>query len=838
MRRIHLSLPARWIFLVGVAFLLSSVSAIAADAPEPTPDQLDFFESKIRPVLSRHCYECHGAESKKAKGGLRLDTRDGLLKGGDSGPAIVPGKPDKSLLITAVRHAEDELKMPKQKLAQHEIDALVEWVRIGAPDPRTGELTAAATPVSRYDWDKERQHWAYRPGRDAAPPTATNTDWARTDIDRFILAKLEEKNLRPVPDADPRTLIRRMTYDLTGLPPTSEEVEAFLSESRSNPQSAVSALIDRLLASPHYGERWGRHWMDLVRYADTAGDNSDYPVPQLYLYRNYVIDAFNRDKPYDQFVREQIAGDLLPARDQAQRNEQVIATGYVALSRRFGSVVDRYPQHLTIEDTIDNLGKTFLGLTLACARCHDHKFDAVTQRDYYAIYGIFASTRYAFPGIELLKIQKDFVPLLSSTELEKQFGPFNAKARELQKTHDDLAAKRKKMEADKAELEKRIAAATGEEKTKLAADANRLHQEIEKVRGNVRNAAKAVEDHQKTRPRVADAYAVQDDKPADAKVHLKGEPERLGEAVPRRWLELFGAQPLPASEAQKTSGRRQLADWIVSPTNPLTARVIVNRVWQHHFGSGLVKTPNDFGIRGQPPTHPELLDHLATRFVADGWSIKKLHRRILLSRAYQLSSQDDERGIAADTDHHWHWRFARRRLDAESLRDTLLAMSNTLDRSPLTEPHPFPPIEKWEFTQHHPFRAEYPSNRRTVYLMSARLTASPFLQTFDGADPNASTPTRDSSVTTVQALYWLNDRFLHEQADRFAKRVMDDAATDEERLTRAFTLALQRAPSPEEQGAARSFMDQVRQRIPDSPKAAWAAFARALFRSNEFLYID
>jgi len=831
-----------------LAVLSLAVAALHSEAHgvEPTAEQLAFFEAKVRPVLVEYCYECHSAAAKKVKGGLVVDTRAGLLAGGDSGPAIVPGDAGKSLLIQAVRHADADLKMPKQKLLDHQIADLRTWVEMGAPDPRSGE-----PPPSRraaFDWEKERQHWAYQPVREPALPAVKETTWPRNEIDHFIRAKLEENRLEPVADADPRVLIRRVTFDLLGLPPTPEEVEAFVRESQEAPESRspYEQLIRRLLASPHYGERWGRHWMDLVRYADTAGDNSDYPIPQAYLYRNYIIDAFNADKPFDQFIREQIAGDLLPASDQAERNEHIIATGYVAMSRRFGSVVDRYPTHLTIEDTIDNLGRTFLGLTVSCARCHDHKFDAITQRDYYALYGMFASTRYAFPGIELLKVQKDFVPLLAKAELHETLAPFLEKAAELQKAHDELAARRKEMEARKSELEKLVAAAPAEEKPKRAAEIAEFHQQIEKVRGNIRTAAAAIEKHEKQRPRVHDAYAVQDGAPADAALHLKGEPDRVGEKVPRRWLELFGASPVPAEVASRSSGRLQLAEWIADARNPLTARVIVNRVWQQHFGSGLVPTPSDFGVRGQLPTHPELLDWLASRFIADGWSIKKLHERILSSGTYQLaSSAGSAVQLSADPDNHLHWRFNRRRLDAETLRDTTLAVSGALDPTPLREPHPFPPPQKWDYTQHHPFRASYPSTRRSVYLMVARLTASPFFQTFDGPDPNASTARRDSSVTTVQALYFMNDQFVYEQADRFAARVMKEAPDEQARVDRAFALALHRPPSAEERAQLDTYFTAARNRlmpVNNDPqkhqRAAWASLARALFRTNEFLYVD
>ena len=677
-------------------------------APEISEEQLAFFENRIRPLLIEHCYECHSEQSETAEGELLVDSSPTLRRGGSRGPGVVPGDLEQSLLIEAIRHTNDQLQMPPdEKMSGDDIAAFEQWVQDGAPDPRRSPTRVASKSI---DLEKARAFWSFRAVEDAEVPAVADAAWPTSDIDRFVLAQLESRQLQPLGQADKRTLIRRATFDLTGLPPTPEEIDEFL---RDGSPDAVASLIERLLASPQYGERWGRHWMDLVRYADTAGENSDYPIPQAYRYRNYIIDSFNHDKPYDQFVREQIAGDLMPAESDRQRNEQIIATGYVAISRRFGSVIENYPQHLTIEDTIDNMGRVVLGLTLSCSRCHDHKFDPVLQTDYYGLYGIFESTRYAFPGIELDKKPRDFVALYQDG-----------------KPGDELA------------------------------------------------------------------YAIGDDMAIDANVHLRGEPDQPGELVPRKFLDLLGGQRLNDEES-KQSGRLQLAHWLTDPSNPLTARVMVNRIWQHHFGAGLVPTPSDFGLRGQPPTHPELLDWLATRFIESGWSIKQMHRLMMNSRVYQLASiegsiddVEPEQPVAdayrVDPNNELLWRYQRRRLDAESLRDSLLALSGELDLSPMIEPHPFPPVEKWQFTQHHPFRDSYDSNRRSVYLMTARLNARPYFNSFDGADRNASTAVRDSSVTTVQSLYLLNNDFVHQMATGFADRLIRESSIDEARLQRSF----------------------------------------------------
>lgn len=735
---------------------------------EITPENLAFFEKRIRPLLVKHCYECHSSEAKEVQGELLVDSKAALRKGGSTGPAVVAGDLDQSLLIKAVRFSDDLQMPPEKKLSAEEIADLEKWVQLGAPDPRT---KATKFVKRKIDLTEAKKFWSFQPIKNPTPPPVKNEAWPKSDIDRFILAQLESKNLSPVAAADKRTLIRRSTYDLTGLPPTPEDVAAFLAD--DSPQ-AFEKVLDRLLASRQYGERWGRHWMDLVRYADTAGENSDYPIPQAYLYRNYIIDAFNKDKPYDQFLREQIAGDLLPAENDAQKNEQIIATGYIAISRRFGSLVENYPQHLTIEDTLENLGRTMLGLSISCARCHDHKFDPISNDEYYGLYGIFDSTRYPFPGIELDKKPRDFVPLVKDGKPDQQVAYAMAEGKEI----------------------------------------------------------------------------------GDARIQLKGEPKNLGDEVPRRFPEILGGQLLP-EEAAKQSGRLQLAQWITDPANPLTARVMVNRVWQYHFGSGLVKTPSDFGLRGQPPTHPELLDWLATTFVKDGWSLKKLHKRIMLSSVYQIGSSwgDVERSHASfaslqraqsiDPSNNLHWRFNRQRLDAEELRDSLLALSGELDATMMTEPHPFPPVDKWDFTQHHPFRGNYDSNRRSVYLMTARLNSKPFFTTFDGADRNATTPKRDSSVTTVQSLYLLNDEFVHKRAEMFAKRVLAEGSDDAARLERAFALTLARSPSDIEKTQITTWFVQLREQLAMSGVAAaeqdqqvWSALARVLFRTNEFLYVD
>ncbi|HAV61858.1 MAG TPA: hypothetical protein DCY13_05795, partial [Verrucomicrobiales bacterium] len=519
----------------------------------PTPEQLTFFENKIRPMLIEHCYECHSATATKIKGGLVLDSRAGVQKGGDTGPAVTPGLPDASLLIQALRHASEDLAMPpKKKLPPQVIADFEAWVKMGAPDPRDTDTLAAVKAKDAIDWNKAREWWSFKPLTAPKVPAVKNAKWPVNDIDRFILAKQEAAQLQPAPDAEARALIRRVTYDLTGLPPTPEEVAAFLADKSTD---AYAKVVERLLASPRYGERWGRHWLDVVRYADTAGDNSDYPIPQMHRYRDWVIAAFNRDQPYDEFVRDQLAGDLRGGATDAERFARIIATGYLANSRRFGSRVDDYPQHLTIEDTIDNLGRSFLGITVSCARCHDHKFDPVSQRDYYGLYGIFHSTRYPWPGIELDKKPRDFVPLVPPDKLAEA----EAAQRELEK-------ERSRLNSEVAKLKNALKDEKGEKKEELQAQLK----ETEAVYAKVQKKALPFEM----------AYAVAEAKRIeDVPVQQKGDPAKPGDMVPRKFLTVMGGPELPPDI--KSSGRAQLADWILADNNPLTARVMANRIWQH-----------------------------------------------------------------------------------------------------------------------------------------------------------------------------------------------------------------------------------------------------------------
>ncbi|WP_040546927.1 PSD1 and planctomycete cytochrome C domain-containing protein [Pedosphaera parvula] len=814
--------------LVGAEFGLVR----AAAAVKPNEEGLEFFEKHIRPVLVERCYKCHSIKSEKVKGGLLLDSKADLLKGGDSGPAIVPGKPEKSLLIKALRYTDPDLQMPpKQQLSTNQIKDFVAWIKMGAPDPRKQPLSVAGkSGITGMSVADSKKFWSFQPVNESTPPSVRNKKWVKSPVDQFILAKMEARNIPPNPAVDKRTLIRRATFDLTGLPPSPEEITAFLAD---NSSKAYEKLIDRLLASPAYGERWGRHWLDVVRYADTCGDNSDFPVPTAYKYRNYVINAFNKDMPYDEFLREQIAGDLMSAKSDEEKFEKIIATGYLAISRRFGSRANEF--HLTIEDTIDNVGKAMLGLSVSCARCHDHKFDPIPNSDYYALYGIFNSTKYAFPGTEIYRHPKDFVPLATGTNIAA-VAEYQTELAELDTKIENLLEQKRKFD--------RSDAGKTESKDDAASDAKESdsEQKLLQVKADLEDAKTRQKKLEANPPQVEKAFAVAEGKPADAKIQFKGEPTNLGELVPRGFLQVLGGQKLPTEE--KGSGRLELAQWITDANNPLMPRVMVNRIWQHHFGRGIVDTPNDFGVRGKAPTHPELLDYLAGQFKKSGWSIKAMHKSIMLSAAYQLSSEERGDNAVVDANNDLFWRYNRRRLDAEEIRDAMLAVSGALDKT-MGEEHPFPPENDWHFSQHKPFVAVYETNKRSVYLMQQRIKKQPFLEVFDGADPNATTGARPISTTPIQALFMMNDKFVYEQADKLAVRIGLAQSTEGKRIDYAYHLVFGRPATPEEIKMGRDYLRDSRAalketRVPtdQQPRAALASYARVLFSSNEFLYVD
>jgi hypothetical protein len=927
--------------LATAALLVLAADALAAGAdgpsPAPTSEQVEFFEAKVRPVLAESCQKCHGAT--KQASGLRVDSREALLEGGDNGPAVVPGDPSKSLLVQAVRRTHEDIKMPpKGPLPAEAVEALADWVKAGAPWPKGRQASAA-----KADDDPAATHWAFRPVKPVAPPPVKTPGWARTPVDAFILARLEQAGLTPSPEADKRTLVRRATFDLTGLPPTPAEVDAFVNDPAPD---AYERLIDRLLASPRYGERWGRHWLDVARYADTKGYvfTEERRYPYAYTYRDYVIRSFNVDKPFDRFLVEQLAADRL-AGEPGSDPGALAALGYVTLGRRFLN-----NQADIIDDRIDVVCRGMMGLTVACARCHDHKFDPIPTEDYYSLYGVFASTAEPadppeIPGAVPEGLARDFREKIAAkqkavdayleskraeirddlaknlagylrTAAENGFdarggkisagrarslaprwkryaddtrgkpdpvmsawhafaalpaGEFAAKAPDLAKSLCDtpdpkrpvnhvlaraLAENPPKSLADLAErygsvlaeAERRWREAEKSGAKSLPdADWEQLRQALHGENGVLTFTAEAPQrwlnqsernqlnkltgalttikaTHPGSPPR---AMALVDaPSPVEPRVFLRGNPGRPGKAVPRQFLKV-AAGPSRKPFAQG-SGRLELARAIASADNPLTARVFVNRVWLQHFGAGLVTTPSDFGVRSDPPSHPELLDWLADDFVRHGWSVKHLQRRVLLSAAYRQQSLGRPECFAKDPENRLLWKFNRRRLEFEAARDALLAASGSLDPAMFGRPvaitaPPFP-------------------GRRTVYGFIDRQNLDGVYRTFDFASPDASSPRRFVTTVPQQALFLMNSPFALEQAKHLAARPEVSGASAGERVEMFYRLLFGRAPDARERSLGEAFVARLERAgtLGPSPSALspWEAYAQVLLLTNEFMFMD
>ena len=986
------------------ACLLAGFVALPARAVAAPPTEgLDFFEKKIRPLLAEHCYECHATGAKKIKGGLLLDSRPGWTKGGDNGPALVPGEPEKSLLIKAVRWSAPDLQMPpKNKLTPAQIADLEQWVRRGAPDPRTTEISNSKSAMANVP-SARTNHWCYQPLQRSLPPAVQHTAWPRTDADRFLLAALEAKGLQPVADADRATLARRAYFDLLGLPPTPEQMDDFANDSRPD---AFARLVDQLLASPHFGEHWGRHWLDVVRFAESVTLRGTV-FKEAWRYRDYVIDAFNRDWPYDQFLREQVAGDLLPASTRDERRRQIIATAFLAVGPTNFEEQDKKLLRMdVVDEQLDTIGKAFLAQTVGCARCHDHKFDPIPTRDYYAMAGILRSTRTLTNAnvsgwIEVplpvepeqeqilvaheaavtalaaeIKSVKDAARALAGKSGEPGAGSAgstnaasiiaahdlpgvvvdSAQARQVGEWkhsqfskhyigdgyfHDDNKGKGEKSLTFQPELPRAgtyavrlayihapsrasnapvtIFHAEGEttvsvnqqeapvvegrfvslgqfrfeqngfghvlvstEGTKgyvtadavqflstdeVAADVSRLVSKKNSTTvphspgtpNRVASDTKALEEKlkqlQNSGPKRPMAMSVKDeDVVGDAPIHIRGSVERLGDVAPRGFLTVATRAPAPSISATQ-SGRKELGDWLAHPSNPLPARVMANRIWLWLMGEGLVRTPDNFGTSGEAPTHPELLDHLAARFIAQGWSVKQLVREIMLSRVYQLASlpatgsnqysvisnqfsvgrpaagrtEDwklNTEHSALDPDNRLLGRMNRRRLHAECLRDAILAISGQLDLA--AGGRTFPATLAADFG----YQCTEP--RRSVYVPIFRNALPEIFDVFDFASPNTVTGRRNVSTVAPQALFLMNHPFLMDQSGAAARRLLaqpnlDDAA----RVTRAYRLTLGRPPTPSERAQALRHLGR-----PAVPDEAWTELFHALFASMDFRHLN
>ena len=905
------SLPGPWTVVLFVAALLAAPQVYAGDNAEG----VEFFEKKVRPILVDNCYKCHSREAEKLKGGLLLDSREGVLKGGDSGASIIPGKPDLSLLVKAVRYTNEDLQMPPKgkKLSAEQIADLETWVRIGAPDPRVANQSAG-------QFKKVEEHWAFKPVAHPIIPPVSNSKWIQSPIDAFILAKLEAKKITPNPGADKRTLILRATFDLIGMPPTTAEVEAFLAD---NSPQAFARLVDRLLDSPHYGERWARYWLDVARYADTKGYvfEEERRYPFSFTYRDYVIRAFNEDLPYDQFIIQQIAADLLPS---GEDKRALAALGFLTLGRRF---LNNQPD--IIDDRIDVVTRGTMGLTVACARCHDHKFDPIPTKDYYSLYGVFASCsepaeKPLLGSTALPSAYQEYLAERKKRETElKEFRATKeeeARMRVREQTGDYLLAARDfgKMDGDKQDglsrerklesgvirrwsrfLSKNDSKFEGIlkpwlsyasiEGTNFMESAKQLHAALS-TNANVNSFVlrffatnspaslkEVAERYNQMAKRVVEDWkkAVKEDKAAsvladaseevvrqllfnsDSPTHIeefrrvfdiptsqklralqrkideldathpgtppramalvdnatpqqphvfkRGNPNNPGEEVPRQFLKLVAGEK--RQPFQHGSGRLELAKAIVDRGNPLTARVFVNRVWLHHFGTALVGTPSDFGMRSDPPTHPELLDYLAEQFMEQRWSVKKLHRLLMLSSVYQESSAENPKAEKIDPGNQLLWRMNRRRLDFEAMRDTFLAISGKLDSTVGGRPAD---ITTEPFT-----------GRRTVYGFVERQNLPGLFRTFDFASPDTTSPQRFSTTVPQQALFLMNSPFVVQQAGALLQRSeLKGARSEEDRVQQLYALVFHRKADAEELKLAHRFL-QLKSEGPPPEPATW-----------------
>ena len=806
---------------IRISLQLCFLGAISLRGAE---DPLAFFESRIRPLLAKHCYQCHSAARGETRAGLALDHRDGLLTGGDSGPAIIPGQPDNSLLLRAVRQTDPKLKMPAkgERLSDAEMTALEQWIAMGAPDPRDAPPTGTSQPHNP-DWKHARQHWAFHPLKKAEVPEAAHTN----PIDAFIFARMRTAGIAPAEITDRNTWMRRVTFSLTGLPPSVRELTAFTDDTRPD-HTARTAVIDRLLASEQYGVHWARHWLDIVRFGETSGAPGQFPIADAWKYRDYVVDAFNRDKTYPRFVREQIAGDLLPFESPEQRREQLIATGYLALARRFENTA--IMKHLVIEDVLDTTGQAILGLSLSCARCHDHKFDPIPTADYYALYGIFESTAFPFPGKEHMKAPAGLTVIGDDTrsrEVATLYDELDGLVRDYNRGYHLRGAIRSEYDILRANQRR-----TPRQEARFR-ELEQLSDEARSLTGDKKKRIEAIRKKFPDESAVDSIYAVRDAAPVNTRIQRRGEVYNLADEVPRGFLRVLGHAELPSDT--RGSGRRELADWLVSTNNPLTARVIVNRVWHWHFGRGLVTTPNDFGTRGKPPTHPELLDFLAARFVKAGWSFKALHRLILSSDTFALGG-DNQAAVIADPENRYYARFNRRRLTAEEIRDSLLFVSGRLDPRLGGSHGAFVrPVRSRSYSQGGPFRPSYPEldQRRSLYLFQHRSKPHPFLAIFDGADTATTTPVRGESNTALQGLFFLNAPLFHDCADHLTRRLLQTQSDPRRRLELATRLVFSREPTPAERSLTHRLLQQ-----PSDKTSAWQSVSRLLLASNAMIFID
>jgi len=830
-------------FFLWLAIASQVLMDVALAEGESSDAGVAYYEKHIRPLLARHCYQCHSKRAKELQGELLLDSRDGWMTSGQNGPSVNAEAPESSSFLRAVRYNDPVLQMPPvAPLAAEEIAKLEHWVRIGAPGPSE---EAAVWMVEASDPIAGKSHWAFQPLSHDPLPTV-QSEWPRSSIDRYVVAQLESKGLQPVSDADSVDLARRTFFQLIGLPPTQQEINAFISD---EPAQAFPKLVDRLLASPEFGKRWGRHWLDLARYADSNGLDENFLFREAWRYRNWVIDALNRDLPFDRFVMEQLAGDMLPFDSVDQRDRQRIASGFLVIGPKVLLGNDAKNQRMEVADEqLDTIGKALLGQTLGCARCHDHKFDPIPTADYYSMAGILASTsvmksRYMLGEQRVMErligLGPDGNALNDAYEVYWRTLP---KLREQKKDAESALQAMKENNADAFAvlLEKKPGAIAEGAKEIGKPNEARIAAQEELIRG----LTSSISNPPKIPPRAMIPEDV--DSPSDEHIRLAGQFDRLGERVPRGFLKVL-IDDEPIAIPDKQSGRIELSQWLVDPKNragQLVARVQANRVWRHLMGAGLVRTVDNFGRTGDQPTHPELLDHLANYLIESGWSVKALVREIVLSRTFALSSQYDTANAAIDPDNRSYWRSHRRRLDPESLRDAMLFAANQLDLRGM-ESSVYYLGDQATAVGENKVRRRIDFPCRSVYLPVIRNDLPELFSVFDFANPHETTGARTSTIVPTQSLFLLNDETVMEAANLTARRITREIESkdNQARVERMFEWILNRNASEDEQKALQAFLIQtetrlISEKVEEPELRALAIVCHALFASSRFQFLE
>ena len=836
----------RWGPSVAVAVLLSwfAMSQGARCADQPSDEAIAFFKDQVQPLLVEHCFKCHGGKGKP-KAGLFLTSRTGVLKGGDAGPAVSLEAPHESLLLEAVNYVGYEMP-PGGKLPAEKIAVLTKWIEMGLPWAPGNEIAehGAESHGPPAVNDETKQFWSFQPVSRPTPPRTARADWVRTPIDSFVLAKLEEAGMAPAAPAEKTILLRRAFYDLIGLPPSPEEVAAFLAD---DSPGAFERVVDQLLDSPQYGERWGRHWLDLVRYAETNSYERDEPKPFVWRYRDYVIRSFNNDEPYDKFITEQLAGDEL----KNITSESIIATGYYRLGIWQDEPVDPDQELFEdLDDLVRTTGEVFLGLSIGCARCHDHKLDPIPQADYYRMLAFFRNVRRLGVRSPESVADASLHILASEEEARNHKGLVERHRRDSKEVAKALGELEKRIMNDLTGVEKdewkTKAARIGIAKTRLGTllsqkdfdrylELSHKQDELRRFRPPGIEQALCVKEHGRNCP--------------PTHVLVRGNAKVTGDEVSPGFPGVLSPpEPViapPPEPVQSTGRRSALAGWLASPDNPLTARVMVNRIWHYHFGRGIVRSTSDFGFQGARPTHPELLDWLASQFVEGGWRIKRLHKLIMLSSTYQMSSQANEKALATDPLNDRLWRFDMRRLSAEEIRDSILAINGSLNLGKMFGPSFFVTMPEEVLAGQSRPGADWGESspedraRRSIYIHVKRSLVVPMMASFDAPDTDASCPVRFVTTQPTQALGMLNSPFVNEQAAVFATYLRERAGNDvAAQVTLALRRTFQREPTRAEIDRGLRLLSTFRQKYSLSPEAALKQFCVAAYNLNEFVYLD